>query len=85
MTLSQLNLTQIPQLSKLGKPYRLSAIAKNIKLPSKWINKVERWHWVYIFKYTDDNSFFGFEFDYNDKLVRKLTHSEVMGLFRNIL
>jgi hypothetical protein len=80
---SELNLSITPKLSKLGRPYRLSAIAKNLQVPSKWINKVEHWHWYYFFIYTDDNSFFGFEFDYNDKLVKKLTHEETLKLFTN--
>ena len=80
---TDLNLTFTPQLSKLGRPYRLSAIAKNLQVPSKWINRVEYWNFYYIFKYTDENSFFGFEFDYNEKLVKKLTHEESLKLFKN--
>jgi hypothetical protein len=79
---ADLNLTQYPQLSKLGRPYRLSGIAKNLQVPSKWIDRVECWHFYYIFKYIDDNSFFGFEFDYYDKLVKKLTHEESLKLFK---
>lgn len=80
---TELNLTFTPQLSKLHRPYRLSAIAKNLQVPSKWINKVDCWHWYYVFIYTDDNSFFGFEFDYNDKFVQKLTHEQSLNLFKN--
>lgn len=71
---TDLNLTSTPQPSKLGRLYRLSAIAKNLQVPSKWIDRVECWHFYYIFKYTDDNSFFGFEFDYYDKFVQKFNH-----------
>ena len=71
---TDLNLTQYPQLSKLGRPYRLSTIAKNLDNGSKWINRVEHWHWYYFFIYTDDNSLFGFEFDYNDNFVKKFNH-----------
>jgi hypothetical protein len=78
-----LNLTSTPQLSKLGRPYRLSAIAKNLQVPSKWINRVEHWHWYYVFIYTDDNSFFGFEFDYYDKFVQKFNHEQSLKLFKN--
>jgi hypothetical protein len=80
---SELNLTFTPQLSKLGRPYRLSAIAKNLQVPSKWINRVDCWHWFYVFVYTDDNSFFGFEFDYNDKFVQKFNHEQSLKLFKN--
>ncbi len=79
-----LNLTSTPQLSKLGRPYRLSAIAKNLQVPSKWINRVDCWHWYYVFVYTDDNSFFGFEFDYNDKFVQKFNHEETRKILDNL-
>ena len=79
---TDLNLTFTPQLSKLGRPYRLSAIAKNLQVPSKWIDRVDCWHWYYIFIYTDDNSFFGFEFDYNDKFVQKFNHEQSLKLFK---
>jgi hypothetical protein len=79
---TDLNLTFTPQLSKLGRPYRLSAIAKNLQVPSKWIDRVDCWHWFYVFIYTDDNSFFGFEFDYNDKFVQKFNHEQSLKLFK---
>jgi hypothetical protein len=79
---TDLNLSSTPQLSKLGRLYRLSGIAKNLQVPSKWIDRVECWHFYYIFKYIDDNSFFGFEFDYYDKLVKKLTQEESLKLFK---
>ncbi len=79
---TDLNLTSTPQLSKLGRPYRLSAIMKNLQVPSKWIDRVDCWHWFYVFIYKDDNSFFGFEFDYNDKFVRKCNHEQSLNLFK---
>jgi hypothetical protein len=81
---SELNLSITPKLSKLGRPYRLSAIAKNLQVPSKWINKVEHWHWYYFFIYTDDNSFFGFEFDYYDKFVQKFNHEGTRKILDNL-
>ncbi len=78
---TDLNLSFTPQLSKLGRPYRLSTIMKNLDVPSKWINRVENWHWYYVFIYTDDNSLFGFEFNYNDDFVRKLFHEDCKELF----
>ena len=80
---TDLNLSITPQLSKLGRPYRLSAIAKNLQVPSKWIDRIEHWHWYYFFIYTDDNSFFGLEFDYNDKLIKKLTHNESLKILND--
>jgi hypothetical protein len=47
---------------------------------SKWVNGVERWHWIYTFIYTDDKTLFGFEFGYNDEFVRKLSHEDVRGV-----
>jgi hypothetical protein len=79
---TDLNLTSTPQLSKLGRLYRLSGIAKNLQVPSKWIDRVEHWHWYYFFIYTDDNSLFGFEFDYNDNFIQKFNHDESLKLFK---
>jgi hypothetical protein len=59
------------QEGKLGRPFRQSGLRKNSKLPSKWIDKVEKWHMVYSFKYLDERGgFFEVEIDYNDKFVR---------------
>ena len=80
----ELNLTQYPQLSKLCRPYRLSTIAKNLDKPSKWINRVEHWHWYYFFIYTDDNSLFGFEFDYNDNFMQKFNHEETRKIIDSL-
>jgi hypothetical protein len=84
MDYRSLNLTSTPKLSKLGRPYRLSAIAKNLQVPSKWINKVEHWHWYYFFIYTDDLSLFGFEFDYNDNFVQKFNHEGTRKILDNL-
>ena len=81
---TDLNLTQYPQLSKLGRPYRLSAIAKNLQVASKWINKLEHWHWYYFFIYTDDLSLFGFEFDYKDNFVQKFNHEATRKILDNL-
>lgn len=62
-----------PQIGPSGRPFRLSGIAKNSQKPSKWINKVENWHWIYTFRYIDNlESFEGFEIetDYYDKKIR---------------
>ena len=81
---SELNLSITPVLSKLGRPYRLLSIAKNLQMSSKWINKLEHWHWYYFFIYTDDNSLFGFEFDYQDNFVQKFNHEETRKIFDNL-
>jgi hypothetical protein len=59
------------QEGNLGRPFRQSGLRKNSQLPSKWIDKVERWHWVYSFKYLDERGgFFEVEIDYNNKFLR---------------
>jgi len=59
------------QTSKLGRPFRLSGIGKNLQLPEKWIDKCFKNHWVYIFRYLDAQSeFFAVEYDYNNKFVK---------------
>jgi hypothetical protein len=58
------------QTSKLGRPFRQSGLRKKNQLPSKWIDKVEKWHWVYSFKYLDERGgFFEVEIDYNNKFL----------------
>jgi hypothetical protein len=84
MKRSELNLTNIPVLSKLGRPYRCYLVAKNLQMSSKWINKLEHWHWYYFFIYTDDNSLFGFEFDYNDNFVQKFNHEGTRKILDNL-
>ncbi len=69
----KLNLDFEPQLSPSGRPIRLSGIAKNAKLPEKYINKGYKNHWIYTFRYLDEqDGFVSFEFDYNDKFLHKL-------------
>ena len=63
------------QISKLGRNFRLSGIAKNATLPPKWIeiNKkpILKYHWIYTFRYLDvDSEFFEIEIDYNNNFVR---------------
>jgi hypothetical protein len=81
---SELNLSITPKLSKLGRPYRLLSIAKNLQVSCKWINKVEHWHWYYFFIYTDDNNLFGFEFDYYDNFVQKFNHEGTRKILDNL-
>ena len=70
---TRINLNFETQVSPNGRPFRLSGTSKNLQQPSKWIDRVERWHWIHHFKYLDEQGgFFSFEFDYNDKLIGKL-------------
>jgi len=65
-----LNLNFDIQLSKSGRLFRLCGIEKNLQQPSKWIDKLEKWHWIYTFIYLDTKEIIKFEFDYNDKFIK---------------
>ena len=61
------------QISPNGRPIRLSAISKNLKVPQKYINGSYKYHWIYTFIYLDEQGgLVSFEFDYNDKFLHKL-------------
>ena len=69
----KLNLNFEKQLSPNGRPLRLSGIAKNTKLPEKFVNGKYRPHWIYTFRYLDNiDGFVSFEFDYNEKFLHKI-------------
>jgi len=54
-----------------GRPFRLSGTRKNSQLPSKWIDKTERWHWIHSFKYLDEQGgFFEIEIGYNNEFIK---------------
>lgn len=58
------------QISKLGRPFRLSGTKKNSQLPEKWIDKVLKNHWIHSFIYLDEQAgFFEVEIDYYDNFV----------------
>ncbi len=63
--------TLAPQEGKLGKPFRQIGISKVGTKPSKWIDRVEKWHWEYFFKYLDGSGGFTIEIDYNNRFVKK--------------
>ena len=69
----KLNLNFEEQTSPNGRPIRLSGIAKNAKLPEKWVKGKYKNHWIYTFRYLDkQDGFVSFEFDYYDKFLCKL-------------
>ena len=58
------------QVGKKGIPFRLSGTTK-IE-PSKWIDKEDRWHWLFTYRYINDKSHgFEIEIDYYDNFVSK--------------
>jgi hypothetical protein len=59
------------QISKLRREFRLSGTRKNLQIPPKWIDKVEKYHWIHSFKYLDERGgFFEIEIDYYDKFLK---------------
>jgi hypothetical protein len=61
------------QISKLGRPFRLSGIALVTQKPALWVDKMYRHNTIYTFRYLDTyDEFFSFEFDANDKLIGKV-------------
>lgn len=63
------------QEGKLGRPFRLSSVGKNLQKPCKWINRTEKYYWIYIFKYLDDiGGLFSVEIDYFDKIIEVKKH-----------
>ena len=59
----------IPLKTHNNRPCRLSGIRKNLQIPSKWIDRTEKWHWTISYKYLDaDNEYFEINLDYFDKM-----------------
>ena len=58
------------QEGKLGKAFRQSAVSINTDRPSKWMSNVEKWHWIYLFKYVNEDKFFEVEIDYYGKIIK---------------
>jgi hypothetical protein len=55
------------QTGETGRTFRLVSVVKNINKSSKWIDKVERWHWILEYRYTENlQEGFNIEIDYND-------------------
>ena len=61
------------QISPLGRPFRLSGIAKDATKEPKFLQGMWMWCWIYTFRYTDEqDGFFSFYFEYNNKFSHKL-------------
>ena len=61
------------QTLKNNDKIRFFGVAKATKKPSKWINKVEKFHWFYLFseKKNEKIVYFYIEVDYNDVAIEK--------------
>lgn len=52
-----------------NRPCRLSGTKKNIQLPSKWIDRTEKWCWIISYKYLyGQQEIFEINLDYFDKM-----------------
>lgn len=69
------------QKSPKGEMFKLYSIIKGSK--SKWINKVQKFNWYYVFSYKD-GSFFSFHQDVDDKIIKKLNHNQTIKLCSKI-
>ena len=62
------NLTTGIQTGKNNRPFELIQISKEGN--SKWINKVEKWCWCYVFVYLDNRKEgFRVSIGYNDEFI----------------
>lgn len=56
-------------VGSLGREFRLTGIKKNEIMPSRWIDRVEKFHWFYEYGYCDNiNEGFVLELDYFDNV-----------------
>jgi len=67
-----INLDFETQISKLGRPFRLSGVRLCIDEPPIWVDKVLTHKTIYDFKYLDDGSFFSFQFDQHNNFEKKV-------------
>ena len=73
------------QISPLGREFRLSGIKIDYTKTPKFLRKYGvYWHATsYIFKYLDNDEFFGFYFDIFDNFSHKINHEGVLKLSEN--
>ncbi len=60
------------QISKNGRPFRLSGIGLVTTKPSVWVDKTLMHGTYYHFRYLDKDEFFGFEFDSYNNFISKI-------------
>lgn len=61
------------QISKNGRPFRLSGISLVLTKPAVWIDNRPHHGTIYTFRYLDvDSEFFAYEFDPNGGFLHKL-------------
>jgi hypothetical protein len=69
---NEINLNFEQQTSPTGRKFRYSGIRKNEDVVPIWVDRVEKYHWIYSFIYLDNDEIFEFEADFFDKVIRKL-------------
>ena len=63
------------QISNTGRTFRWSGMRKNLQVPEKWVNKETKNHWIYEFKYLDEQGgYFSIEIDYNDNFYKLMKY-----------
>jgi hypothetical protein len=71
----KINLNFETQISKNGRPFRLSGISLVTTKPAVWVKELKAYRHgtIYTFKYLDSyDEFFGFEFDAFNKFIQKI-------------
>ena len=63
------------QEGKIGRPFKNTAVER-VPNTTKWIGRVEKSHWLHIFKYEDNGSYFAIELDYYDEIVKVIKNYE---------
>jgi hypothetical protein len=61
------------QISKNGRPFRLSGVSHVLTKPAVWVNKMLMHGTIYSFRYLDEqDGFFAFEFDPFNNFISKI-------------
>jgi hypothetical protein len=61
------------QISKNGRPFRLSGVSHVLTKPAVWVNKMLLHGTIYSFRYLDEqDGFFAFEFDPFNNFISKI-------------
>lgn len=60
------------QISKSGRPFRLSGIGLVTTKPAVWVDKTLMHGTYYHFRYLDKDEFFSFEFDPHNNFISKI-------------
>lgn len=70
------------QKSKLNRDFKLRTILIDYSKPPVYTDGMQMHHTYYIFKYLDDNSFFGLYFDGYNQVKHKLSNEECLEVMR---